>query len=117
MKKCPTCNKHYGDDDTYCLRCNTRLIPADDSEVSEIEQQSIARHEHALSHPRSIKYVIPTTKLPEPKLIPTCPLCKSENIRHIKNTEKVGNTLLFGIFGNKRKQQFECLNPVCKYRW
>ena len=48
---------------------------------------------------------------------PKCPTCGSTNIRRISATEKVVNVGMFGLFGNKRKYQFECLNPNCKYKW
>lgn len=49
--------------------------------------------------------------------LPKCPVCGSENVRRISSAEKVGNAMAFGFFGNKRKQQFECMNPNCKYRF
>ena len=45
--------------------------------------------------------------------IPKCPTCGSSNIEIISMTSKITNTMLFGIFGNKRKKQFHCNN--CKY--
>ena len=47
--------------------------------------------------------------------IPKCPTCGSSNIEIISMTSKITNTMLFGIFGNKRKKQFHCNN--CKYEW
>ena len=49
--------------------------------------------------------------------IPKCPTCGSTNIRRISGTEKAVNTAAFGLYGNKRKCQFECQNPNCRYRW
>lgn len=49
--------------------------------------------------------------------MPHCPSCGSTNVRRISSGEKVASTLVFGIFSNKRKKQFQCLNPNCKYRW
>ena len=49
--------------------------------------------------------------------LPKCPTCGSTNIRHISSTERGVNAVVFGFFGNKRKCQFECLNPNCRYRW
>lgn len=49
--------------------------------------------------------------------LPKCPTCGSENVRRISSGEKIGSTLMLGIFSNKRKQQFECLNPNCGYKW
>ena len=51
------------------------------------------------------------------KFNPKCPTCGSTNIRHISSTERGINAVMFGFFGNKRKCQFECLNPNCRYRW
>ncbi len=49
------------------------------------------------------------------KNIPKCPTCNSLNIKKISTTDKIINTALFGIFGNKRKKQFHCNN--CGYEW
>lgn len=49
--------------------------------------------------------------------LPKCPVCGSEDVRRIGSAEKVGNAMAFGFFGNKRKQQFECMNHNCKYRF
>jgi len=46
---------------------------------------------------------------------PKCPTCGSTNIKKISSTAKVTNTVLFGIFGNKRKKQFHC--ESCGYEW
>ena len=53
----------------------------------------------------------------QPSNLPKCPTCGSTNIRHISSTERGVNAVMFGFFGNKRKCQFECLNPNCRYRW
>ncbi|MEG0941316.1 MAG: hypothetical protein RSE64_05405 [Oscillospiraceae bacterium] len=60
------------------------------------------------------KNLNPTSgKLPTPK----CPTCGYENVRRISDGEKLGNAVMLGYLGNKRKMQFECLNPNCRYRW
>lgn len=46
---------------------------------------------------------------------PKCPTCGSTNIKKISSTAKVTNTVLFGIFGNKRKKQYHC--ESCGYEW
>ena len=51
------------------------------------------------------------------KYIPKCPTCGCENVRRISSTERGVNAVVFGIYGTKRKCQFECQNPNCKYRW
>lgn len=52
-----------------------------------------------------------------PNPVPKCPTCGSTNIRRINGTEKAFNAAMFGLLGNKRKCQFECQNPNCRYRW
>ncbi len=61
---------------------------------------------------------IPSTQTPpiQPNT-PKCPTCGSTRIRHISSFEKATNAVAFGLLGNKRKCQFECSNPQCKYRW
>lgn len=51
------------------------------------------------------------------KYIPKCPTCGCENVRKISSTERGVNAVMFGVYGTKRKCQFECQNPNCKYRW
>lgn len=48
---------------------------------------------------------------------PKCPTCGCDHIRQISSTERAGNAAMFGLLGNKRKYQYECLNPQCKYKW
>lgn len=48
---------------------------------------------------------------------PRCPTCGGTELRHISGTERGVNAVVFGFFGNKRKYQFQCLNPNCKYTW
>ena len=54
--------------------------------------------------------ILPPPKPPKP--IVTCPYCKSENTTKITSFEKATNTIMFGIFGQKRKYQWHCNN--CK---
>lgn len=51
--------------------------------------------------------------LPTPK----CPICGYNKVRKISGVERGTNAAVFGLFGNKRKYQFECLNPSCGYKW
>lgn len=39
-----------------------------------------------------------------------CPYCDSQNTTKITATAKVVNTAMFGIFGQKRKHQWHCIN-------
>lgn len=81
--------------------------------------KAVARGEaYMKEHPESLergRKMIEDDKLKNP--IPHCPLCGTDNIRRISSSAKVGNTLAFGIYGNKRKKQFECLNPNCRYKF
>jgi hypothetical protein len=56
-------------------------------------------------------------KLESPQPTPRCPTCGGTNIRKMGTGEKIVNTLAWGVFGNKRKQQYECQNPKCLFRW
>ena len=47
--------------------------------------------------------------------VPKCPTCGSTKIKRISASSKVGNIMLFGLLGNKRKKQFHCNN--CRYEW
>ena len=46
-----------------------------------------------------------------------CPTCGCTEVQKISNTSKVINAGVFGLLGNKRRYQYECLNPNCKYMW
>jgi DNA-directed RNA polymerase subunit RPC12/RpoP len=86
--RCPDCGKIFPSNHYKCNTCNKPL-------VSEEEYRKIKANPN----------------------IPKCPTCGSTNIRHISSTERGVNAVMFGFFGNKRKCQFECLNPNCRYRW
>ena len=99
MKKCPNCSTICKDNDFYCLKCS-RPLPNNNIFLTNDEYNE-SNH-------------ITTPKL---KNLPKCPTCGSPNIRHISSTERGINAVMFGLLGNKRKCQFECLNPNCRYRW
>ena len=63
------------------------------------------------------EFVQHTYRSATPQKIPKCPTCGSTNIRRITATERGMNAVMFGVFGTKRKCQFECQNQNCKYRW
>lgn len=92
MKICELCNTAYSDSavaKTTKCSCGGRLVDSNRYRKIHLQQNSI----------------------------PKCPTCGSTNIRRITTFEKVGNVVAFGILGNKRKYQFECLNKNCKYCW
>lgn len=136
MKTCPKCNGKYFDDDEYCSECNIQLI--DNNEYNEIlaELQMMTleernKHQYEKRYRVTYKYnycygnsdgissvsTPPSSTVNKETNIPKCPTCGSTNIRRISTAEKATGVILFGIFSNKRKYQFECQNPNCKYKW
>lgn len=95
MKKCNKCNKYYANRVEKCS-CGEALVFVTQEDKIPV------------SVTKTTTYINNT---------PHCPTCGSEHIRHISSTEKVGNAMMFGFLGNKRKYQFQCLNPDCKYMW
>lgn len=130
LEKCPFCNAefYYEEEIEELIGCQTIL----DRKVyakyiygnPEKEQLYQARTKKELeeiykqSEEQELKEKeLKETQLYEESNIPKCPTCGSTNIRHISATERGVNAFMFGIFGTKRKHQFECQNPNCKYRW
>ena len=102
MKKCPNCSAMCKDNDFYCLKCNHPLSN---------ENIFLTNDEYNNSNHITKSSTVKRANLPK------CPTCGSTNIRHISSTERGVNAVVFGFFGNKRKCQFECLNPNCRYKW
>lgn len=102
MKECPNCKAKYNDYDQYCFKCNYKLQFVKDSKIVDYSPNS---------------NVIDKSQTQQSSNIPKCPTCGSTNIRRISTAEKATGVILFGIFSNKRKYQFECQNPKCKYKW
>lgn len=44
-----------------------------------------------------------------------CPTCSSANVKKISTTEKLTNTVMWGILGTKRYKTFHC--NKCSYEW
>lgn len=143
MKKCPNCYKIYPDDTMYCPKDNYRLI-RDESIKDKVSHEgsydggSYKVCPHCQKHFKLYQEKCPDCNLyletrrnsnGNPNCnttntikmssynIPKCPTCGSTNIRRISTAEKATGVILFGIFSNKRKYQFECQNPKCKYKW
>lgn len=102
MKKCPNCSVLCKDNDFYCIKCNHPL-----------PNTNVFLTDEEYNNSNHITNRTQITMNQNPK----CPTCGSTNIRHISATERGVNAFMFGIFGNKRKCQFECQNPKCRYRW
>jgi hypothetical protein len=96
MKRCAKCHKYYANKFDTCS-CGGMLIP-----TSKNEKIDVIVTEYI---PKSPEYTV------------KCPTCGYTNIKRISTTEKVVSTVALGIFSNKRRQQFECLNPKCRYKW
>lgn len=132
MKICPKCEGRYFDDMHYCTECYggnvIELVTAEEYKnktgkgfetLNKIKlEREIKDKEYEKKHPIRQRHFQSYSK---PKTVednlPKCPTCGSTNIRQISSTERGVNAVMFGFFGNKRKCQFECLNPNCKYRW
>ena len=132
MRKCVNCNKYYDDNCYYCLKCNRRTesytMKEDEIEQDLLQKSWKKREDNSIltkedvnikPNPKLMKSFLPTRTNADIKEqnLPKCPTCGSTNIRHISSTERGVNAVMFGFFGNKRKCQFECLNPNCRYRW
>lgn len=117
---CMSCQKEY-EHEMFCPECGRMLVgnntfdyqKNDNREKTYYEEQ---RERAKQIQQRKIEAIRQQQKCDEQNL-PKCPTCGSTNIRHISSTERGVNAVIFGFFGNKRKCQFECMNPNCRYRW
>ena len=118
---CMACGKEYKNE-MFCPECGRMLVSEntfdyqkknDYKEKTYYEEQ---RERAQQIQQRKIEAIKQQQKLDEQN-IPKCPTCGSTNIRRITATERGVNAVIFGVFGTKRKCQFECQNPNCKYRW
>ena len=98
MKMCPKCKKAYANRFEKCNECQENLIICTRDDLAKTT-------------------IVKEIKKSKKQNIPKCPTCGSTNIRRITATERGVNAVMFGVFGTKRKCQFECQNPNCKYRW
>lgn len=128
MKKiCPLCFNTFEDENLeYCPICKLPESLPKSLRVLEDYEQYEARlnklqDENSIERKRFDKMMAqiqPHYNSSEQSTnLPKCPTCGSTNIRHISSTERGVNAVIFGFFGNKRKCQFECMNPNCRYRW
>lgn len=123
------------DDNTKCEECGNALHTIDMTlpdimvfateynfnrqlldEMIELKQKDIIEYELKMAQFRNQaeqKNIIDSKKSDDNT--PKCPTCGSTNIKKISTTAKMTNTMLFGIFGNKRKKQFYC--ESCGYEW
>ncbi len=114
--KCPKCGNG-------CLPANTRQLPVVTQEqYSEMIQNNtwddyLIKNLSILPYVRKLKEQKALESQPPQQFTPKCPTCGCTDIRRISATEKAVNIGMFGLFGNKRRYQFECLNPACKYKW
>lgn len=103
-KRCSKCKRKYPKLFIKCPKCNNQLTKLStenkkmDRQINTIREQTQEFYNKQQN-------------------LPKCPTCGSTNIRRISTAEKATSTIMFGIFSNKRKYQFECQNPKCKYKW
>lgn len=134
---CPKCRKLYNyiqtggdtrdsDKTPFCDRCNIKTILTDLTQVFVVIKQRNNEldsyiddflQQYYEQHPQAEKYTPSQSQYQTDNPVPKCPTCGSTNIRRINGTEKAFNAAMFGLLGNKRKCQFECQNPNCRYRW
>lgn len=112
MKKiCPICLEVYENEDIeYCPKHSYDHL--DKFTKNMLKLLTLEEYDSIMNKSQSEHDVISASSN-----LPKCPTCGSTNIRHISSTERGINAVMFGFFGNKRKCQFECLNPNCRYRW
>ena len=108
---CPKCGHNY------LSRTGTRKIPTLTEEEYEQYIATNTWDERAIKKYCLIYYNCSYINKKYTEFTPKCPTCGCTEIRKISATEKVVNIGMFGLLGNKRKYQFECLNPACKYKW
>lgn len=130
-KICPLCLTVYEDDSIeYCPKCKQVYdnMPKNIQKMMCLKDYNeYNKNMQKLEYPSSVERKrlekmmsqIQTQNNPDvhSSNLPKCPTCGSTNIRHISSTERGVNAVMFGFFGNKRKCQFECLNPNCRYMW
>ena len=123
---CPHCKKVYNRTvlpDGYvhpCTDCHCKIIelPYNEKQIRQMQTNGTW-----IPYANKIvqEYKSNPNYKPKPQKeyydLPKCPTCGSTNIRHISGTERAANIFAFGLLGNKRKCQFECQNPNCRYRW
>ena len=120
LRICPICNAMYDATkiaNQHCIKCKNSLT-SDYMYLCKIVDYetylTMMKNKEIQSYKALYKEISRTTQYTN---LPKCPTCGSTNIRHISATERGVNAVMFGFFGNKRKCQFECLNPNCRYRW
>ncbi len=120
-----------------CPKCGGSYLPASTKQLPDVTQEQYQNminnntwNDYLIKHMSILPYVrnlqqsdnhsqSQPTQQPQPtqQFTPKCPTCGCTDIRRISATEKAVNIGMFGLFGNKRRYQFECLNPACKYKW
>ena len=98
MKKCPKCNRIYGDYEHYCFNDNYPLV-----KYSKEESYNNQKERRKL-----IEEQIKANK-------PTCPNCQSTDIKKLSNISRVLHAFAFRLFSKKAKSRFKCLN--CGHKW
>lgn len=110
---CMGCQKEY-ENERFCPECGRMLVSTNTFDYQNSQEYQSAEKQRVINEQEELKKRQNKT---EDHNLPKCPTCGSTNIRHISSAERGVNAVMFGFFGNKRKCQFECLNPNCRYRW
>lgn len=98
MKRCPKCNRVYGDYERYCLNDNYPLVnySKEESYNNQMEKRKLIQEQKESNKPK-------------------CPTCQSTNIKKISALSRGAHAYAFGLFSKTARSQFECLN--CGYKF
>ena len=110
---CMGCGKEF-ENGMFCPECGRMLVG--DNTYQHNTSIASKKHEQWIDNQSTVKQPEMQKNIIDNN-VPKCPTCGSTNIRRITATERGMNAVMFGVFGTKRKCQFECQNPNCKYRW
>lgn len=111
-EKCPVCHNNSFMEYDYAvlkdLKCSPELI----NTMQNLKKSDIIEYELKMSQFRTQYEQQQTAHPTQQHNTPTCPYCKSTNIKKISATSRLGSTILFGIGSKKIGKQWHCNN--CK---
>ena len=106
MKYCNFCEKHYSDNEYYCLSCNRPL-----TKINEQERQKNIQEQKGQEQLRKRNEQL----FSQTKYQPKCPLCQSPNIQQISLVKRGVGGAMFGLFSKTARSQWECKNCGNKF--
>lgn len=103
--ECPVCGVSRPKKVTYEAGMYCTICGSDLSDIDKLKEENEKHVEERMKQQERERIA----KLPK------CPTCGSTDLRKITASEKATSSVLFGLFGNKRKKQFHCNS--CGYEW